>query len=225
MRSLLVCPDDFLFRLLRGTPTPGEPPLYLVEDRGLRARIARRGAAALAGDLEDPALYRRAFRTGRESVLLAVPHERRDRVLEALRTAAPLAPVVVLKDDARALDPAAPGVTALSAGTIGERVIQPELERAALRARVDRLRAHLAPADRRAAPSSADLSAARHPAPRPHAPHPAPPPAPRPRGGPGRPPPPPPPPQPRPAGTARAPSPPRVGARGAHSGLHPTLVP
>src|SRR5438309_2221806 len=148
MRSLLVCPDDFLFRLLRGTPTPGEPPLYLVEDRGLRARIARRGAAALAGDLEDPALYRRAFRTGRESVLLAVPHERRDRVLEALRTAAPLAPVVVLKDDARALDPAAPGVTALSAGTIGERVIQPELERAALRARVDRLRAHLAPAER-----------------------------------------------------------------------------
>jgi len=148
MRSLLVCPDDFLFRLLRGTPTPGEPPLYLVEDRALRARIARRGAAALAGDLEDPALYRRAFRTGRESVLLAVPHERRDRVLEALRTAAPLAPVVVLKDDARALDPAAPGVTALSAGTIGERVIQPELERAALRARVDRLRAHLAPAER-----------------------------------------------------------------------------
>ncbi len=40
MRSLLVCPDDFLFRLLRGTPTPGEPPLYLVEDRALRARIA-----------------------------------------------------------------------------------------------------------------------------------------------------------------------------------------
>ena len=101
MRSLLVCPDDFLFRLLRGTPAPGEPPLYLVEDRALRARIARRGAAALAGDLEDPALYRRAFRTGRESVLLAVPHERRDRVLGALRTAAPQAPVVVLKDDAR----------------------------------------------------------------------------------------------------------------------------
>src|SRR6266446_1411138 len=148
MRSLLVCPDDFLFRLLRGTPTPGEPPLYLVEDRALRARIARRGAAALAGDLEDPALYRRAFRTGRESVLLAVPHERPDRVLEALRTAAPQAPVVVLKDDARALDPAAPGVTALSAGTIGERVIPPELERAALRARVDRLRAHLASAER-----------------------------------------------------------------------------
>ena len=39
-------------------------------------------------------------------------------------------------------------MTALSAGTIGERVIQPELERAALRARVDRLRAHLAPAER-----------------------------------------------------------------------------
>jgi nanoRNase/pAp phosphatase (c-di-AMP/oligoRNAs hydrolase) len=148
MRYLVVCPDDFLFRLLRGAPTPGEPPLYLVEDRALRARIARRGASALAGNLEDPLLYRRAFRTGREAALLAVPHERRDRVLAALRRVAPLAPVVLLKDDARALDPPAPGVTTVSPATIGERVIQPELERAALRARVDRLRAHLAPAER-----------------------------------------------------------------------------
>jgi nanoRNase/pAp phosphatase (c-di-AMP/oligoRNAs hydrolase) len=145
---LVVCPDDFLFRLLRGAPTPGEPPLYLVEDRALRARIVRRGAPALAGSLEDPALYRRAFRTGREAALVAVPHERRDRVLEALRAAAPLAPVVLLKDDAHALDPPAPGVTGLSPATLSERVIQPELERAALRARVDRLRAHLAPAER-----------------------------------------------------------------------------
>ncbi len=148
MRHLLVCPDDFLFRLLRGAQTPGAPPLYVVEDRGVRARMARRGVAAMAGNLEDPALYRRAFRTGREAALVAVPLPRRDRVLEALRTAAPQAPLVVLKDDDRALEPAVNGATTLAAAAIAERVVQPELERAVLRARVDRLRAHFAPAER-----------------------------------------------------------------------------
>ncbi len=105
MRYLLVCPDDFLFRLLRGAPLPGQSPVYVVEDPALRARIARRGATAIAGSLEDPALYRRAFRTGRETALVAVPHDRRDRILEALRAAAPQAPLVAPKDDARALDP------------------------------------------------------------------------------------------------------------------------
>lgn len=147
MRRLLVCPDDFLFRLLRGAPLPGEA-VFVVENPALRARIARRGATALAGDLEDAALYRRAIRTGREAALVAAPHERRDRILEALRAAAPQAPLLVLKDDARALDPALPGVTVLPVAAIVERVIQPELERAALRARLERLRAHFAPAER-----------------------------------------------------------------------------
>jgi len=148
MRYVLVCPDDFLFRLLRGAPTQGEPPLYIVEDRALRTRIARRGGAAMAGSLEDPALYRRAFRNGRETALVAVPLARRERILEALRAAAPQAPLVVLKDDARALDPAVASATALPTAAIAERVIQPELERAALRARADRLRAHFAAAER-----------------------------------------------------------------------------
>jgi nanoRNase/pAp phosphatase (c-di-AMP/oligoRNAs hydrolase) len=148
MRHLLVCPDEFLFRLLRGAAPPGEAALYVVESRAARARITRRGGEAIMGDLEDPALYRRAFRTGREATLVAVPDERRDQVLEALRAVAPQAPLVVLKDDARTLDPAVSGVTALAPATIAERVIQPELERAALRARADRLRAHLGPAER-----------------------------------------------------------------------------
>ncbi len=57
MRLLLVCPDDFLFRLLRGAASPGEAATYIVEDPAVRARITRRGLPALAGDLEDPALY------------------------------------------------------------------------------------------------------------------------------------------------------------------------
>ena len=148
MRLLLVCPDDFLFRLLRGAASPGEAATYIVEDPAVRARITRRGLPALAGDLEDPALYRRAFKTGRETALVAVPGDRRDRVLEALRAAAPHAPLVVLKDDPRALDPPIAGATVLPGAAIIERVIQPELERAALRARADRIRAHFAAAER-----------------------------------------------------------------------------
>jgi nanoRNase/pAp phosphatase (c-di-AMP/oligoRNAs hydrolase) len=148
MRLLLVCPDDFLFRLLRGAPTPGEPPIYIVEESTVRARIARRGLSAMAGDLEDPALYRRAFRTGRETALVAVPGDRRDRVLEALRAVAPHAPLIALRDDPRALEPPVAGATLLPGTAIIERVIQPELERAALRARADRIRAHFAAAER-----------------------------------------------------------------------------
>jgi len=37
MRPLLVCPDDFLARILRSMARSGEPPLFLVRDRFLRA--------------------------------------------------------------------------------------------------------------------------------------------------------------------------------------------
>src|SRR2546428_590117 len=94
MRSLLVCPDDFLFRLLRGTPTPGEPPLYPVEDRGLPAPIPRPGAAPLAGDLEDPPPYPPAFRPGPGGAPLRAG---------GARPRAPLAPadrlLILLQDD------------------------------------------------------------------------------------------------------------------------------
>jgi nanoRNase/pAp phosphatase (c-di-AMP/oligoRNAs hydrolase) len=148
MRYLLVCPDDFLFRLLRGAALPGEPPLYVVEDPPLRARIVRRGAEAVAGDLDDPALYRRACRNGHESALVAAPPDRLAAILRALRTAAPRAPVLVLLGEDGVADAKLPGVTTLPVAALAERVLQPELERAALRMRLDRLRAHFTSVDR-----------------------------------------------------------------------------
>jgi nanoRNase/pAp phosphatase (c-di-AMP/oligoRNAs hydrolase) len=148
MRSVLVCPDDFLFRLLRGATLPGEPPLYVVEHASLRARMARRGAEAIAGDLDDPALYRRACRNGHESALVAAPPERIPAILKAIRTAAPRAPVLVLVGEEGVADARVAGVSTLPIAALAERVLQPELERAALRLRLDRLRARFTSVDR-----------------------------------------------------------------------------
>src|SRR5262249_59775475 len=85
MRSILVCPDDFLWRLIADSGEPRLAPLYLVESARARTRIAQRGGEVLAGDLERDALYRRAFRTGHEPVLLAVARPRQARVVAAIR--------------------------------------------------------------------------------------------------------------------------------------------
>src|SRR6266545_3490479 len=147
MRHVLVCPDDLLFRLLRGATPPGEPPLYVVEDAAVRGRIARRGGDAVAGDLEDAGLYRRAFRGGVETALVSAPSERLDAILRAIRGAAPAAGILALVDDG-AVGTSVAGVTTLPLSAIAERVLQPELDRAALRIRVDRLRDHFAGGDR-----------------------------------------------------------------------------
>lgn len=147
MRYILVSPDDFLHHLLRGTAFPGDPPLYLVADPGIRARIARSGDQALSGDLEDPALYRRAFQSGGEPVLLSAPAERVAKIVAAIRTVAREAPVLVLRDADTHPAGLPAGVTTLPISAFGERVIQPELERAALRARVERIRQHFAAAE------------------------------------------------------------------------------
>jgi nanoRNase/pAp phosphatase (c-di-AMP/oligoRNAs hydrolase) len=133
MRSILVCPDDFLWRLLADAGQSHFDALYVVEDLRARARIAQRGAAVLAGDLERDSLYQRAFRTGHEPVLLAVDRARRGRVTAAIRRVAPEAPVVSFGDSMDAL---------------AERVLDPALERALTRMRVERIRAHFARADR-----------------------------------------------------------------------------
>jgi nanoRNase/pAp phosphatase (c-di-AMP/oligoRNAs hydrolase) len=148
MRYLFVCPDDFLFRLLRGATLPGEPPLYIVEDSPLRARITRRGAEAVAGNLDDPALYRRACRNGHESALVAAPLERVPAILKALRTAVPRTPVLVLVGEEGSADARLAGVTTLPLAAFTERVLQPELERAALRLRLDRVRGRFTSVDR-----------------------------------------------------------------------------
>ncbi|MBM4441650.1 MAG: hypothetical protein FJ027_14645, partial [Candidatus Rokubacteria bacterium] len=70
MRYVLVSTDDSLRTLL--PPTPGFAPVYVVATPAARARIARRGGEAIAGDLTTAAVYRRAFRTGHEPVVVAV---------------------------------------------------------------------------------------------------------------------------------------------------------
>jgi nanoRNase/pAp phosphatase (c-di-AMP/oligoRNAs hydrolase) len=148
MRYLLICPDGFLHHLLSGTPLPGGPPLYVVADPGVRARIARQGDRAVSGHLDEPAVYRRAFRTGHEPAIVTAPPERLLKMLAAIRSAAPHSPILVLGGHEGPPGRIPPGVTTLPVSAFGERVIQPALERAALHERVERIRRHFAPAKR-----------------------------------------------------------------------------
>jgi nanoRNase/pAp phosphatase (c-di-AMP/oligoRNAs hydrolase) len=147
MRCILVCPDDFLWRLVSDAGEPRLAPTYVVENGRARTRIAERGGEALVGPLESDALYRRAFRSGVEPVLLAVPRARQPRVVAAIRRVAPHAPIITLAED-RVPGGEPEGVTSLSTEAIVDRVIGPELERAVTRLRVERIRAHFDPAER-----------------------------------------------------------------------------
>ena len=132
-RSILVCPDDFLWRLLADAGPSHFDPVHVVERAHARARIAKHGDAVVAGDLETERPYQRAFRTGHEPVLLAVDRPRHARVVAAIRRVAPEAPIVTLGESMDAL---------------AERVLDPALERALTRLRVERVRAHFQRADR-----------------------------------------------------------------------------
>jgi nanoRNase/pAp phosphatase (c-di-AMP/oligoRNAs hydrolase) len=146
MRHVLVSPDDLLFRLLRGATLPGDSPVHVVESASVRARISRRGGEAMAGNLEDPALYRRAFRGPGDTALVSAPPERLERILAAIRSVAPAAGILALVEEPPARHLA--GVTTLPLSALSDRVLQPEMERAALRMRADRVREHFARADR-----------------------------------------------------------------------------
>ena len=145
MRYVLVCPDDFLFRLL--PPTQGFAPVYVVATAAARAAIGRQGSEAVAGDLAREAVYHRAFRSSHDPVLVAVPAIRRPRVLAAIRAVAPAAPVVILGDDREPGEDIGDAVM-LSRSTVLERLVEPELVRAIARARVARIRRVLDPAPR-----------------------------------------------------------------------------
>jgi nanoRNase/pAp phosphatase (c-di-AMP/oligoRNAs hydrolase) len=119
-------------------------PVWVVERPRDRARIAERGGDVVAGRLDGEAVFRRAFRTGHEPVLLAVEPARQARVMAALRAVAPHAPVVALAETRVE----APGVATLPRASVAERVIGPALERALTGARVERLRAQVAGAER-----------------------------------------------------------------------------
>src|SRR5262245_66685676 len=97
MRGIFVCRDWTLARLLPREAF-GEPVVHIVESAAARRRIARRGATAIAGDLEQESVYQRADVTGQDAVVVAVGAERVPRVLAAVRAVAPHAAVVVLPD-------------------------------------------------------------------------------------------------------------------------------
>jgi len=144
MRPVLICPDDLLEHLLGSTAFPGERPVYLVEKAALRARLARRGDRALAGDPGDPAVYRQALKAGRGPVVVAARPAQFARIVAAVNEAAPDTAVLVVRDD----DRPTPGATTVSLASFGERVIQPALDRACQRARAERVREHFEGADR-----------------------------------------------------------------------------
>lgn len=147
MRCILVSPDAFLWDLFGPTGLGVDRSLWVVETPSLRARIARQGGRAVAGDLESESLYRRAFRTGHEAVILSAPRERRARIAAALRKVAPAAPLVVMiedRDEAAGIE----GATALTRRDLAERVLAPEVAHAVTRARVGRIRQRFAGAER-----------------------------------------------------------------------------
>jgi nanoRNase/pAp phosphatase (c-di-AMP/oligoRNAs hydrolase) len=144
MRCLFVCADDFLWRLAADRGDARLSPLWLVEEPRLRARIHERGGEALAGRLDREALYRRAFRSGHEPVLVAVERGRQARVIGAIRRVAPAAPLVVLTDAALDAEP----LVTLPPAAVAAGVLESALERATTRARVQRLRGHFAGAER-----------------------------------------------------------------------------
>jgi len=144
MRCLFVCADDFLWRLAADLKQTRVAPLWLVEQPALRARIHERGGEALSGRLDRDALYRRAFRSGHEPVLVAVERGRQARVIAAIRRVAPAAPLVVVSDAVADAEP----LVMLPPATLAGGVLESGLERAMTRARVQRLREHVAPAER-----------------------------------------------------------------------------
>jgi nanoRNase/pAp phosphatase (c-di-AMP/oligoRNAs hydrolase) len=144
MRCLFVCADDFLWRLAADLKETRVAPLWLVEQPRLKARIQEYGGEALSGRLDREALYRRAFRSGHEPILLSVERGRQARVIAAIRRVAPAAPLVVLSDTIADAEP----LVMLPPSTLAGSVLESGLERAMTRARVQRLREHFTAAER-----------------------------------------------------------------------------
>jgi nanoRNase/pAp phosphatase (c-di-AMP/oligoRNAs hydrolase) len=144
MRCLFVCADDFLWRLAADRGDARLAPVWVVEQPRLRARIHRHGDEALTGRLDGEAVYRRAFRSGSEPVLLAVERGRQARVIAAIRRVAPAAPLVVVGEAGADADP----LVTLSSARLTAGMLEPALERAVTRGRVAQVRDHFARAER-----------------------------------------------------------------------------
>jgi nanoRNase/pAp phosphatase (c-di-AMP/oligoRNAs hydrolase) len=154
MRRVLVCPTDFLFRLFQGPSATSDSWLFLVPDSRTRSGLARDEATALAGPLDDPALYRRAHLTSSDLVVLMAPDRSRRgpslaRILETILEVAPEVPVLVVHQgpDPPTL-PYHSNVTTVMLGRTMREVLRPEMDRALLRVRVEQMRRLLADKER-----------------------------------------------------------------------------
>jgi nanoRNase/pAp phosphatase (c-di-AMP/oligoRNAs hydrolase) len=98
----------------------------------------------VAGKVTDPAFLHEAMHGGRGPVVVAAPAGQLGRAAAAVKEAAPDSPLLVLRDDDRPMS----GATVVPLSAFGERIIQPAVDRAAQRARADRLRGHFYDAER-----------------------------------------------------------------------------
>jgi len=144
MRRVVVCPTDFLFQLLQGSGSPaphGGETVYIVANAKVRSRLARREAEVLAGELDDPAVYRRAHLAPTDLVLLMSAPRAPEPILDALLEVAPGVPVLFLDQGAEpSLLPQYATVTTLTLPRLFREVLRPEMERAYLRLKVERIR-------------------------------------------------------------------------------------
>ena len=144
MRYALICPIDLLEHLVEGLSLPGEAPVFLVERPAARARLARMGVHAVAGDLDDPAFYAQALRGARGPAVVGAPPRRLARLAATVAAALPDLPLLAVTADDR---PVA-GATNVPLADFGEQVIRPAVDRACLRSRVDRIRGQFEGAER-----------------------------------------------------------------------------
>jgi nanoRNase/pAp phosphatase (c-di-AMP/oligoRNAs hydrolase) len=146
MRYVLICPEDLLEHLAGSIATPDEMPVIVAATAAARARLSRHDhdLGILVGDPTDAGTYRRAERRWRGPLIVAAPPERAAAVVAAVRPIAPEAPVLLLGRDPHPV----PGATVVGLSRIGEHLVQPALERAVQRSRVDRVRALLEGAER-----------------------------------------------------------------------------
>ena len=144
MRYALICPIDLLEHLVEGMSLPGEAPVFLVERSAARARLARMGHHAVAGDLADPDFYPQALRGTRGAAVIGVPPRRLARLAAIVAAALPDVPLLAVTADDRPV----PGATTVPLAAFGEHVIRPALDRACIRSRADRIRAHFEGAER-----------------------------------------------------------------------------
>jgi len=154
MRRVVVCPTDFLFRLFQGPSGNSDSWVFLVSDVKTRSGLTRQDASAMAGELDDPGLYRRAHLSPGDLVMLMAPERARRgpslvRILETILEVAPDVPVLVVHQGARVPSlPPLPNVSTVMLGRKMREVLRPEMDRALLRVRIERMRHLVASKDR-----------------------------------------------------------------------------